>query len=137
MKVAVWDTYVKTENNIVLHFDIIVPENVKDEKTIFSYGKQYLLEIKQDGKIHSNNCQFCHIEEPSDEVVKSIEEKGFYIYRMEDIPAKLPDNPTRKDIVLYIKGHSDKYRYVHFKKYSDEEIKKILQEVIEHNLLQS
>lgn len=33
MKVAVWYTYVTKKDGTVMHFDIIVPENVTDENT--------------------------------------------------------------------------------------------------------
>ncbi len=42
MKVAVWDTYVEREDGNIMHFDILVPIEVTDEPTIFSYGMDYL-----------------------------------------------------------------------------------------------
>lgn len=42
MKVAVWDTYVTKQDGGVMHFDIIVPAELKDEQTIFGYGFKYL-----------------------------------------------------------------------------------------------
>ena len=42
MKVAVWDTYVTKRDGTVMHFDIITPNHIKDEKTIHTFGKKYL-----------------------------------------------------------------------------------------------
>ena len=42
MKVAVWDTYVIRKDGAVMHFDILAPEDIKDENTIHSFGKEYL-----------------------------------------------------------------------------------------------
>ena len=36
MKVAVWDTYVTKKDGAVMHFDILAPEDIKDENTIHS-----------------------------------------------------------------------------------------------------
>ena len=35
MKIAVWDTYVTRKDGKVMHFDILVNENLKDENQIF------------------------------------------------------------------------------------------------------
>jgi Domain of unknown function (DUF2024) len=40
MKVAVWDTYVIKKDDSVMHFDIIAPSEIKDEATIYKYGKE-------------------------------------------------------------------------------------------------
>ena len=36
MKVSVWDTYVKREEGKLMHFDILVPDALNDEKIIFN-----------------------------------------------------------------------------------------------------
>ena len=38
MEVAVWDTYVTRKDGKVMHFDIIVPADLTDEKIILAYG---------------------------------------------------------------------------------------------------
>jgi hypothetical protein len=84
MEVAVWDTYVKRKDGRVMHFDIIVEANTPKEK-VFEYGKEYLKskgEEKQ--KLTSRECKFCHVEEASKEIEKSIKEKGYYIYEIEN-----------------------------------------------------
>jgi hypothetical protein len=49
MKVAVWDSYVTAINGTIMHFDIIAPSDLKDEATIYKYGKEYLRLKKQEG----------------------------------------------------------------------------------------
>ena len=42
MRVSVWDTYVTKKDGTVMHFDIIVPEHIKDETLVYSYGRRYI-----------------------------------------------------------------------------------------------
>ena len=85
MKTAVWDTYVTKEDGKIMHFDILVPETVKDKNTIFGFGKDYLQSKNQQGQLlTSNECSFCHIEKASAEVEKVIKQKGYYIIEMEN-----------------------------------------------------
>lgn len=42
MQVSVWDPYVTKKDGSMMHFDIIVPSEVKDTTTIYNYGKIYL-----------------------------------------------------------------------------------------------
>jgi len=85
MKVAVWDTYVTKANNEIMHFDIIVPSELKDEQKIFTFGKEYLKSKNQAGQLlDAKECQFCHIEMASDEMVESIKQKGYYIIEMQN-----------------------------------------------------
>lgn len=85
MKTAVWDTYVTKEDGKIMHFDILVPETVKDKNTIFGFGKDYLQSKNQQGQLlTSNECRFCHIEKASAEVEKVIKQKGYYIIEMEN-----------------------------------------------------
>lgn len=85
MKVAVWDTYVKRKDGRVMHFDILVPVEVKNEETIFNFGKDYLQSVKEAGQVLSaNECQFCHVEQATDEMVVNIQQKGYYIIEMQN-----------------------------------------------------
>jgi Domain of unknown function (DUF2024) len=84
MKVAVWDTYVTKKDGSVMHFDIIAPSELKDEATIYKYGKDYLNLKNQEGQnLSSKECSFCHIESATEEMVSAIEEKGYYIIEMQ------------------------------------------------------
>ena len=130
MNVKVWDTYVKKKNGEVIHFDIIVPENVTDEALIHEYGKLFIVsQGEMDAKLDSDECQFCHIEEPTEDMFSAIADKGFYILEMDDIPAKLDDNPSRKDLIMYLKAHFKEYRFENFKGVSEEEVKYLLKKL--------
>ncbi len=85
MKVAVWDTYVKKKDGTVMHFDIIVPDELKDEDTVYTFGKEYLKTKNQDGQpLTANECSFCHIETLKPSWEDSIKKNGYYIYEMEN-----------------------------------------------------
>ncbi len=85
MRAAVWDTYVNRTDGKVMHFDIIVPEELKDEQKIFNFGKEYLKSKNQNySDFGSKECRFCHIENASDEVKNAIEKQGYFIYEMEN-----------------------------------------------------
>lgn len=85
MKVAVWDTYVTKRNGKIMHFDIIVPEDIKDENTIYGYGKSYLKTKNQEGRpLSSAECRFCHIEALQPDWESEIREKGYFILEMEN-----------------------------------------------------
>ena len=85
MKIAVWDTYVTRKDGKVMHFDILVNENLKDENQIFEYGKTYLKSVMQEGQnLTSKECNFCHIDKAPNEVEKQILKSGFAIIEMEN-----------------------------------------------------
>jgi hypothetical protein len=85
MRVAIWDTYVRRTDGQVMHFDIIVGDDVKDESIVFSYGEQYLISKNQAGQIISaKECRFCHTEIASEELAAKIAQKGYYILEMEN-----------------------------------------------------
>ena len=84
MEVAVWDTYVQKKDGSTMHFDIIVPNEVKDPSLIFGYGKTYLEQKGQEGqKLSSKECSYCHIEKATVEMQDSITKTGYYIIEME------------------------------------------------------
>lgn len=127
MQTAVWDTYVKKKNGNVMHFDIIVPDTLKDTKTIYGFGKAYLA---QNGETESNldteECKFCHIEEPTSEIKEAINRQGYFILEMDEIPAQLPAQPSRRDLILHLKAHNKDYRFADFRGKSVEEITNFL-----------
>ena len=84
MKVSVWDTYVKREGGLLMHFDILVPKEVIDESIVFNFGMKYLQSKSfKTGDLSTKECTFCHIEQASQLVIESISEKGFHIIEME------------------------------------------------------
>ena len=85
MKVSVWDTYVKREGNKIMHFDILVPSELNDEKIIFGYGKEFLKSKPfHTGELSSKECIFCHIEQATAEMINQIKRNGFFILEMEN-----------------------------------------------------
>ncbi|MDH6254244.1 hypothetical protein M2347_003971 [Chryseobacterium sp. H1D6B] len=85
MQAAVWDTYVTKDNGTVMHFDIIVPSEIKDSAVIYRYGKEYLKEKNQEKQaLTSNECSFCHIETVLPEWEAAINKKGYFIIEMEN-----------------------------------------------------
>lgn len=85
MKVAVWDTYVTRKSGHIMHFDILVPEEIRDKSIIHEFGKQYLISKDEGGQsLTTKECQFCHIETATKEMVVDIEKKGFFIVEMEN-----------------------------------------------------
>ena len=128
MKVSVWDTYVKKDDGSVLHFDILVPEEMIDEKTIYDYGRKHLESRNLSNTVlDAEECRKCHIEVASEQVIESISDKGYFIIEMDDIPAELPENPNRSQMILYLRANFPKHRFADFKGLSDEEILKLIQ----------
>lgn len=85
MQAAVWDTYVNKKDGSTMHFDIIVPAEVKDASLIYSYGRTYLAGKGQAGQpLTSKECTFCHIETLQPDWASAISEKGYFIYEMEN-----------------------------------------------------
>ena len=85
MKVSVWDTYVKRDGDKIMHFDILVPRNLKKEENIFQFGATYLKSKPfKTGTLTSNECKFCHIEQASNTIIEAIKTNGFYIIEMQN-----------------------------------------------------
>lgn len=85
MKVAVWDTYVKRENGLIMHFDILVDSKLTDETKVIDFGKHYLKSKSfKSEELTAKECRFCHIENTSESVIKEIESKGYYLIEMEN-----------------------------------------------------
>ncbi|MEQ8580876.1 MAG: DUF2024 family protein [Marinoscillum sp.] len=85
LRIAVWDTYVERSDNKVMHFDILVPLEVRDAKQVYDFGMSYLKSKPfHTGAISSKECTFCHIEKASDQVISDINEKGYHIIEMQN-----------------------------------------------------
>ncbi len=85
MKISVWDTYVERESGIMMHFDILVPSELTDEQSVFSFGTEYLKSKSfKTGKLSSNECRFCHIEQATENIISAIEKNGYSIIEMEN-----------------------------------------------------
>jgi len=85
MKVTVWDTYVIKKNGIVMHFDIIAPEEVKDTTIIYGYGRAYLKTKGQEGQpLTSKECRRCHVRDIQPQWEDDIKKQGYFILEMEN-----------------------------------------------------
>jgi len=85
MQVSVWDTYVTKKDGSMMHFDIIVPSEVKDTTTIYNYGKIYLESKGQENQpLSAKECSFCHIEAVSPNWEDEINKNGCFIIEMEN-----------------------------------------------------
>jgi hypothetical protein len=85
MKVSVWDTYVRREDGRKMHFDILVPSDLKEEHTVFGFGGDYLkTKSIENHSLTTNECRFCHIEHATEEMQEEIKKKGYTIIEMEN-----------------------------------------------------
>ena len=127
MKVSVFDTYVLKSNGDTAHFDIIAPEGKNNLEEVIGFGKNYLDSIGEAGQnISAAECQFCHIEAPTQEMLEDIERQGYHILIMDDIPAALPVSPTRRNLIEHIRAKSVEFRFANFRGQNEEELLKII-----------
>ncbi len=127
MKVSVFDTYVRKANSDTAHFDIIVPEGKNSLEEVIAFGKNYLESIGEVNRnIATTECQFCHIEEPTAEMLEDIGRQGYHVLVMEDIPAVLPTNPTRRNLIEHIRAKSMNLRFANFKGRTEDELREMV-----------
>jgi hypothetical protein len=112
MKVSVFDTYVLKSNGDTAHFDILVPADKHSLEEVIAFGKKYLHSLGEGNQsISAAECQFCHIEEPTQAVLDGISQQGFYILEMDTIPKELPSAPTRRQLIEHIRANSSELRF--------------------------
>jgi hypothetical protein len=84
MKVSVWDTYVKRNDGLTMHFDILVPSSLNEEEKVFDFGNTYLNSKPFKTKeLSTKECKFCHIEQATPKIIEDINKNGFSIIEME------------------------------------------------------
>jgi Domain of unknown function (DUF2024) len=82
--IAVWDTYVRSKAGTLMHFDIVVPSEVKDTETIYGYGREYLKSKGQEGQaLTARECRYCHTESATPAIQAAVSGTGYYILEME------------------------------------------------------
>jgi cbb3-type cytochrome oxidase cytochrome c subunit len=84
MNIHIYDTHVKTNSVLYLHFDVLV--NDENESKAQQYAEEYI--AKQGIAEHQltlNSCQFCHSEVANPDVKATIEREGHYILQLERI----------------------------------------------------
>lgn len=85
IRVAVWDTYVQRTDGRVMHFDILVPESLKDTALIHGYGRRYLSSKGQDHQpLTARECRFCHVRQAIPVWEEAIRRQGFAIIELEN-----------------------------------------------------
>ncbi len=130
MTVAVWDTYVRSKQGYTLHFDIIVPAEVSDADTVFRIGAEYLANRGEEAaNLESEQCRFCHVEEPTAKMQEAIQRQGYYVLEMEDIPDRLPEHPTRRERILFLRAHDKSLRFAPFRGVTDEQLEQMIADV--------
>jgi heterodisulfide reductase subunit B len=81
----VFDTYVKSKNGHVMHFDVITDKN--DIEKVIMFAKEWLKSIgENDVKVTTEECRFCHTQSVSEEVEIEIMTNGYFIAKMEGCP---------------------------------------------------
>jgi hypothetical protein len=124
MRTAVYDTYVLKKDGNTMHFDINVPEGRFSFKQVAESGREFLASKDQAGQqLSAEECRFCHIEDPGEEVIRAIDEKGYYILEFDDIPATLTPDPTRRQLIQHIRAHSPALRFADLSGKTEEELK--------------
>ena len=81
----VFDTYAKTAQGRIMHFDVVLDE--KDSAKALGYAKTWLESIGvQDAVVTQENCVFCHSAETPPDLRKQIDNQGYGIYKLEGCP---------------------------------------------------
>ncbi|MBK8816109.1 MAG: DUF2024 family protein [Methylococcaceae bacterium] len=81
----VFDTYVKTAQGRIMHFDVVLDE--QDQAKALQYAKEWLTSIGHpDAVVTQENCAFCHSAEAPPELRQQIENQGYGIFKLEGCP---------------------------------------------------
>lgn len=82
-QIHVYDTYARSANGGILHFDVVTVE--KDNAKALQYARQWLAQIgEQDAVVNQENCSYCHSESTAPQaMLDDIIAHGFSIYPME------------------------------------------------------
>ncbi len=81
----VFDTYAKTAQGRIMHFDVVMDE--KDADKALAHAKEWLTKIGfQDATVTQENCVFCHSAEAPPDLRKQINDQGYGIYKLEGCP---------------------------------------------------
>lgn len=90
MKVDVYDTYARTSDGNLMHFDVLLPHSDQgnDEKKARAYALTWLetLDLRI-ADVTLSRCSFCHSEAANPEVEGHLEDQGYFVLPMEGIPA--------------------------------------------------
>ena len=85
MDIDVYDTYVRTADGELLHFDVFVPAG--DGIKARQYAYEWLLDIGRTPRESTlEKCAYCHTVTAKPEIQQRIDESGYYILPMEGCP---------------------------------------------------
>ncbi|WP_346882652.1 DUF2024 family protein [uncultured Algibacter sp.] len=78
MKISIWDIKASSEDGMIMHFDIIVPINITNEKVVSTYANDYLKKnFFSTSQLTSSKCSFCQIESRSPHIIGQIHNTGY------------------------------------------------------------
>jgi hypothetical protein len=81
----VYDTYVKTTNGRIMHFDVVLDE--QDQNKALLSAQEWLASIGHaDAVVRQENCAFCHSTEAPPELREQINAQGYAIFKLEGCP---------------------------------------------------
>ena len=80
----VFDTYVKSEDGHIMHFDVITDKN--DVEKAIAFAKEWLKSIEEEAIVTTKECRFCHTQSVSEEIEIEIMTNGYFIAKMEGCP---------------------------------------------------
>ena len=83
MKVAIWDIHAIKKDGSVIHFEIIIPGDVKNINLVYSYYREFFKPKKL--RIKLSSIEYCihHREVANKEIISLIKEKGYYLIEKE------------------------------------------------------
>lgn len=86
MHIDVFDTYAKSKNGNIMHFDVLVDRGTVKELAL-GYAKSWLLGIGETTyEVEQSNCNFCHSEKANAQIQQSIETHGHFILQLDGCP---------------------------------------------------
>ncbi len=86
MKVDIYDTYARSAEGLIIHFDVLVESGTPHDKA-YQFAKEWLTEIGENPeKLDQSRCNYCHSGEANPEIKESIGKKEYYILQMEGCP---------------------------------------------------
>lgn len=86
MIIDVYDTYSKSRNGRIIHFDVLLPSGGTKE-TALKFAREFLKEIGEPLELlKQERCNFCHSQDASEAIKDFIEKHGHFILQMEGCP---------------------------------------------------
>lgn len=86
MNIDVYDSYAKSTDGRLMHFDVFVKSGVSADEAL-KRGRDWLKAIGEDPlALQQQRCNFCHSEVANPKVKRAVEVEGFYILQLEGCP---------------------------------------------------